>query len=155
MSEVTDAHLEEIDALFVQSSKTFSSNDGTITLNGLADSTLYFSDRPMREFGHLGHKQFVELWTRGANSFADDPPNAVISFLELEEFAPVDAVVVLRDPELGDGSISYQVDVLEGHLPEDAGPCSLFIDTFGRPLTPISLMGIRRRQRRRMRRGMV
>lgn len=155
MSEVTEEHLEEIDALFVQSGKTFSSSDGTITLHGLSDSTLYFSDRPKREFGHIGSERFVELWSQGDNSFADDPPNAVISFVELEEFPPADAVVVLRDPELGDDSISYRVDVLEGEVPEQAGPCALFIDTFGRPLTPISLMGIRRRQRRRMRRRML
>jgi hypothetical protein len=153
MSEVTDEHLAEIDALFVQSGKTFSSTNGTITLHGPSDSTLYFSDRPTREFGHIGSQRFVELWSQGENSFADDPPNAVISFVELEESPPADAVVILHSPELGDDSISYQVEVLEGEIPEQAGPCSLFIDTFGRPLTPISLMGIRRRQRRRARRG--
>ncbi len=29
--------------------------------------------------------QFVELWAEGDNSFADDPPNAVLSFAEPDD----------------------------------------------------------------------
>jgi len=36
--------------------------------------------------------------------------------------------------------------------PAHAGPVTLFIDPFGRPLSPISVYGMRRRERRRMRR---
>jgi hypothetical protein len=153
MSLVTEEYLEEIDALFVQSATTLSSSDDTITLQGLSQSTLYFSDRPKREFGHVSMKRFVELWGEGENSFAIDPPNAVLSFLELDEDAPPeDALVVLVDPRLGGDSITYTVDVLEGEIPDEAGHCSLFIDTFGRPATPVSVAGVRRRERRRARR---
>jgi hypothetical protein len=33
------------------------------------------------------------------------------------------------------------VDVLEGVLPERAGPCTVFIDSFGRTLSPASVVG--------------
>jgi hypothetical protein len=151
MSEVTEQQLEEIDALFVQSATGFSSVNDTITLHGVSNATLYFSDRPKREAGHLSTEHFVGLWDEGENSFEVDPPNAVLSFLELDDAPPEDAVVTLSSPGLSDESITYTVNVLEGEIPAQAGHCSLFIDTFGRPLSPVSVAGVRRRERRRMR----
>ena len=45
----------------------------------------------------------------------------------------------------------YPIDVLEGTVPAQTGPVTLFIDPFGRPLSPVSVAGVRRRERRRMR----
>jgi len=61
-------------------------------------------------------------------------------------------VVVIRKPRLSDGQLSYAVEALEGVLPGKSGPVTLFIDPFGRPLSPVSVCGVRRRERRRMRR---
>ena len=152
MGEITETELEDIEALFVQSAVAFTSDDGTVKLHGVTPSTLYFADRPQREVGHLTTRRFVELWGEGENSFAADPPNAVLSFLEHDSAPPEDVVVVLRDPRLQQNALVYDVDLLEGELPATAGPCSLFIDPFGRPLSPVSAAGIRRRERRRMRR---
>lgn len=44
--------------------------------------------------------------------------------------------------------LSYTANVLDGDLPGRAEGCTLFIDPFGRPLTPISVAGMRRRTRR-------
>jgi len=145
VSGTTDPQVERIDALFVQSATAFSSDAGTITLHGIADSTVYFADRPRREIGHIPSRRFVELWETGANSFAIDPPNAVLSFLDDNGGAPEDAVVVLREPRLEDGTLSYTVEMLEGTLPRSSGPCTLFIDVFGRPLAPASGAGEQRR----------
>jgi len=129
---------ERIDALFVQSATGFTSNGGgRVTLHGLAESTVYFADRPRREVGHMRSSSFVELWNAGA-SFAVDPPNAVLSFLDGED-TPDDVVVVLHDPRLDGDELTYTVDVLEGTLPERTGPCGLFIDSFGRPWSPVSV----------------
>jgi hypothetical protein len=152
MTEITEEHLEDIDALFVQNAAGFSSSEGTVTLHGLSASTLYFADRPLREVGHMSSRRFVDVWDEGENSFEIDPPNAVLSFLDHEGEPPEDAVVVLVDPRLADDELTYTVDVLEGELPRKAGPCALFIDTFGRPLSPVSVAGMRRRERRRVRR---
>ncbi len=151
--EVTERHLEEIESLFVQTAQGVTTADGKITLKTLSPSTLYFADRPKREVGHMSSEHFVDVWDEGENSFADDPPNAVLSYLDPAHDFPEDTVVVLRDPRLDDGDLTYSVDVLDGSLPKEAGPVALFIDPFGRPLSPVSLAGMNRRDRRRDRRG--
>jgi hypothetical protein len=130
---------ERIDALFVQSATGFTSERDTITLHGLAQSTVYFADRPRREVGHMRSSSFVELWDVGVYNFAIDPPNAVLSFLDGDD-APGDVVVLLHDPRLEGDSLTYRVDVLEGTLPDRTGACSVFIDSFGRPLSPASVL---------------
>lgn len=142
---------DEIEAMFVQTAGGARSDAETLTLTDLSPSTLYFSDRPQRIVGHLSPKHFVDLWGEGANSFAKDPPNAVLSFLDEGEVE--DAVVVLRYPKLEGDQITYKVEVLESKLPAKAGPCTLFIDPLGRPLSPVSVAGMHRRMRRRERRG--
>jgi hypothetical protein len=131
---------ERIDALFVQSATGLTSESGTVTLHGLAESTVYFADRPRREVGHLRSSSFIELWDVGVHSFAFDPPNAVLSFLG-DGDAPDDVAVVLHDPQLAGGELTYRVDVLEGTLPGRTGPCTVFIDAFGRPPSPVSVLG--------------
>ena len=141
MSRISDPQVERIDALFVQSATAFSSAPGSITLHGLADSTVYFADRPRREIGHIPSRRFVELWKTGASNFSVDPPNAVVSFLDEDGESPPDAVVVLREPRLEKDSLSYSVEILDGTLPARSEPCALFIDVFGRPLIPIATPG--------------
>ena len=153
MSQVTGKQLEDIEALFVQTAGSLvSDGEKTITLHGLSPSTLYFADRPEREVGHMSTRLFVELWGEGENSFAIDPPNAVLSFAQPEDRPPQDVVVTIRDPKMDGDSLSYQVDVLDGMMPPSTGPCALFIDPFGRPLSPVSAGGMHRRARRRDRR---
>jgi len=138
--DLPSAAHERIDALFVQSATGFTSNGATITLHGLAESTVYFADRPRREVGHMRSSSFIDLWDVGVYSFGIDPPNAVLSFLDGPD-APADVVVVLHDPQLGDDGLTYTVDVLEGALPDRTGACSLFIDSFGRQPSPASVLG--------------
>jgi hypothetical protein len=143
---------DEFEALYVQSAQGVTSRDGAFTLHGLAPSTLMFSDRPERIVGHLTAAQFVEGWGHGENSFLDDPPNAALSFLEEGDEIPEDVVVTLTNPRMEGADLTYNATVLEGELPSTTGACSLFIDPVGRPLSPVSVMGVRRRQRRRARR---
>jgi hypothetical protein len=153
MSEVTEERLEDIEALFVQTAGRLTTDgEKTITLNGLSPSTIYFADRPKREVGHMTTSRFVDLWGEGDNSFAVDPPNAVLSFAEPSDRTPEEVVVTISEPRLNGDSLSYDVTVLDGTLPVSTGPCALFIDPFGRPLSPVSAAGMHRRDRRRMRR---
>jgi hypothetical protein len=144
--------LEAEESMFVQTAQSITSKEGVITLCGVTPSTLYFSDRPQRVVGHMTTADFVELWGEGANSFEADPPNAVLAFLEPGDDVPEDAVVEISEPRLEDGRLSYSIELLEGSVPAQTGPATLFIDPFGRPLSPISVCGMRRRERRRMRR---
>ena len=144
--------LETEQSMFVQTARGITSDGTTLTLRDVTPSTLFFSDRPQRVVGHMTTADFVELWGEGDNSFEADPPNAVLSFVEPGADAPTDAVIVIKKPSLNDGQLSYSVDLLEGTVPIQAGPVTLFIDPFGRPLSPVSVCGVRRRERRRDRR---
>jgi hypothetical protein len=143
--------LEAEQSMFVQTARSVTSDGATVTLHDVTPATLYFSDRPQRVVGHMTTADFVDLWDEGDNSFATDPPNAVLAFVEAGADAPADAVVVIKTPVLDDGQLSYSVDVLEGTVPAQSGPVTLFIDPFGRPLSPVSVCGVRRRERRRAR----
>jgi hypothetical protein len=96
--------------------------------------------------------QFVSDWGEGDNSFAEDPPNAVLSFLQDGDAVPEEVTMVISDPQVTEDTLTYKVEVLDGKLPAKAGPCTLFIDPFGRPLSPVSVAGMNRRDRRRDRR---
>jgi hypothetical protein len=153
MTEILAEQLETEESMFVQTAQGIDSDGGTLTLRGVTPSTLYFSDRPQRVVGHMTTADFVDLWAIGDNSFEADPPNAVLSFLAPGADVPDDAVVVLTKPNLdGAGDLAYSIEVLEGTVPAHTGPVTLFIDPFGRPLSPVSVCGVRRRERRRMRR---
>ena len=143
--------LEAEQSMFVQTANAITSDGATLTLKGVTPSTLYFSDRPKRIVGHMTTVDFVDLWAEGDNSFEEDPPNAVLAFLEPGDEAPEDAVVVIQQPRLENGQLSYSIKTLEGTVPTQAGPVTLFIDPFGRPLSPVSVCGVRRRERRRAR----
>ena len=152
MDQTQVEQLETEESMFVQTAQAITSDGTTLTLGGVTPSTLFFSDRPQRVVGHMTTPQFVELWGEGDNSFATDPPNAVLSFVESGAGAPSDAVIVIKNPTLEDGKLSYAFDLLEGTVPNKTGPVTLFIDPFGRPLSPVSVCGVRRRERRRSRR---
>jgi hypothetical protein len=144
------AQADEIEALFVQSAAGMTYENGRLTLIDVAPTTLMFSDRPQRVTGHIPTEEFLDSWGDGDDSFADDPPNAVLSTFSEEEVN--DVVVVLGDPALDGDRFSFQVEILDGEMSATGGASSLFIDVIGRPMTPMSVAGVRRRGRRRGRR---
>jgi len=144
--------LEEIQALFVQTAHSADHVDGRIFLRTVGPSTLYFSDRPQRVVGHIGTPEFVGIWGVGENNFAEDPPNAVLAFIPDGKETPRDVVIEIADPVISGSDLSYTATVLEGTLPDRSAGCTLFIDPIGRPLSPVSVAGMNRRDRRRDRR---
>ncbi len=124
--------------------------NGKLTLKNLGPTTLFFSDRPDRVTGHITSEEFVGSWDKGSDSFAQTPPNAVLSVFHTDGVS--DVVVELTDPVLNDNELSYAVTILDGEMPASGGPSSLFIDTIGRPLSPMSVAGVMRREERRDRR---
>lgn len=134
----------------MQTAHGISYANGKLTLHGLAPTTLFFSDRPDRVTGHISSEEFVDSWDKGDESFASDPPNAALSIFHDDGVS--DVVVELKDPVLKGTQLTYLVDILDGEMPAVGGPSSLFIDIFGRPLSPVSVMGVRRREDRRDRR---
>jgi hypothetical protein len=110
--------------LFVQNTNSGSFQDDRLTFSGTAP-VLFFSDRPYRISGHTTLEHFIDAWDSGKGSFAEDPPNAVLSILgeNVESF-----VVVLSAPELTPDGVSYRVAVDEGTIPQKFKDASLFID---------------------------
>ena len=137
---------DEIEALFVQTAHGMRYDDGKVTLEVVAPTTLFFSDRPDRVTGHIPSREFVESWDQGSDSFASNPPNAVLSIFHLEEVN--DIVVELKDPVLLGNELTYTIEILDGEMPTSGGPIALFIDVIGRPLSPVSVAGMHRRDRR-------
>jgi len=153
-SRTAQASAEEkahvVDYLFVQNGREASLKAGILRLKGIAPDTLYFADRPDRIVGRVTTKEYVDKWGKGEDSFADDPPNAVLSIHH--DPVPQDIVVVLRNPRLEGADLVYDAEVLDGEKEAEGTAASLFIDQIGRPLTPISIAGANRRERRRDRR---
>ena len=151
MSTGTDAFAQEEGAewLFVQTAESVTLADGVLTLQGVSPATLFFSDRPERISAHGLTSQFVTYWQNlGDDSFGDDPPNATLAIIKNDEAD--DVVLTLMDPKLDGNALTYAVTVLEGEDSLQGGPCSLFVDPVGMPLTPVSAAGVRRRTIRRV-----
>jgi len=148
--EETNDDDQDVDFLFVQNALAVTLSEGVLSMIGITPKTLYFSDRPDRIVGRVTTQEFVNHWSKGEDSFAANPPNAVLSTLQGPN--PQDIVVVLREPLLDNGELSYKVEILDGVSEIEGGASTLFIDIIGRPLTPLSVAGVRRRTRRRTRR---
>ncbi len=133
--------------LFVQSSAGMRYADGVLILSNVSPITILFSDRPERLAGHMATSDFVPFWSEGDDSFESNPPNADLALLEEGQVENV--VVTLHEPRLEGHDLSYKVKLLEGQPPASGGAASLFIDIIGRPLTPVSFAGARRRMWRR------
>ena len=135
--------LGKVTLLFVQSAEGAAISNGKMTLKKISATTIFFSDRPERIAGHLTTKDFVPFWSEGNDSFASNPPNATLSVLQESKMG--DVVLELRNPNLADDELSYDVKILEGTLADPGGACSLFIDVIGMPRTPVSYAGGARR----------
>jgi hypothetical protein len=136
-------------AMFVQSARGMSFEEGQLTLTGASPNILYFCDRPVREAGHMTWDALMELGTTGEDSFAVDEPNAAVSV-----FVPggnvIEAIVTLTGkPSMSDGVAVYSVVMLEGELPNVGDETVIFIDPIGRPRSPTSVAGSHRRHRHR------
>ena len=142
-----------VELLFVQRSRGMTYEKGALTLVDVDPDTLYFADRPQDIAGFLSYKELVDMVGSGPDSFRDDPPNATLIILEDEDAAEV--VMELSEPPRVDASnlVFPGINIIEGELPAVGGVSALFIDTIGRPLSPVSVAGVHRRHRRRRRRA--
>ncbi len=118
--------LAGVQVLFAPQAAAMRFDGKVLTLTGVAPAITFFADRPNRLAGHLTPAQFADIWNATADSFKNDPPNAAVSVLG----APGGPAVVelTRLAAVTGDTMSFEVRVLDGTLPEQAGPVSLFID---------------------------
>lgn len=114
------AEADEIEALFVQTAHGMSYENGKLTLDSLAPTTLFFSDRPDRVTGHITTEEFVNSWDKGPDSFESNPPNAVLSIFHTDTVS--DIVVELTDPVHTGSQLTYSAEILDGEMPATGGP---------------------------------
>lgn len=125
---------QKVELLFVQNSTgmKYDPAAGTLRLQNVARSTLFFTDRPVRMAGHYHTRQeFLPLWSEGPDSFAKNPPNATLSMLEVGNPDLQNVVMKLRNPRMEGNDLLYDITVLEGKLPRSAEGSVLFIDVLG------------------------
>jgi hypothetical protein len=119
-----------------------------LTLYGVGQSTIWFTDRPDRNAGHMQTGQLVDNWAVGENNFAANPPNAALDILDGTDEADL-LIIELFNPEYdaASGTLSYRVKILtdaDGGLeafntradhaaaiPAQFGHAALFIDNAG------------------------
>src|SRR4051794_40932515 len=75
--------LNEIEGLFAQTAQSAEHVDGRNFRCSVRPSAPSFSDWPQHVVCHIGMSEFVGIWGDGENSFAADPPNAVLAFFLL------------------------------------------------------------------------
>ena len=136
------AEEELVEYLFVQHAQSVTLKDGILTLEGIGDDVLYFSDRPHRVVGRETVEWFVQAWDEGEESFAASPPNAVLTVKKEQEL--VDLTLVLTQPVLNDRTLVYTVHVLDGPESGSGELAALFIDTFVRQLRGRAKEGLKR-----------
>lgn len=111
---------------YVQQASSMQYDGTTLTLQGIAPSTVFFSDRPYRLTGQMPIDYFAGLWDAPDGPFASDPPNAAISVLANSNEEP--AIVELTSARVDGSNIHYGVKVLSGKLPENAENIAVFVD---------------------------
>lgn len=122
---------EEIRWLFVQSSASGSFDGTSLTLDQVPP-TLMFSDRPNRVTGHMTTSHLLDAWAEGDNSFAEDPPNAVLSIFGDSKEPTLATIELVGKPTMDGERLTYSIRVLEGSIPATFGSSSLFIDHWRR-----------------------
>jgi len=125
-TQIQDVVAGDTDYLFVQTADTGTYADGVLTLSGVP-TTVFFSDHPRREVGHMPNDEFAAQWDdTDDDDDEDDLPGAVLSIHDAEDAAAV--VEILGPPTVSDQTFTYQVEILDGEIPAAFGAASLFID---------------------------
>jgi hypothetical protein len=119
--------------MFVQTAEGIRADAATLRLIGVAQQTVYFTDRPVRMAGHLPMAAYLEEWTTaaGRDNFTADPPNATLSVFEPGQATNQLAVIVISHPVVEGNDLIYRYRLLEGTMPRTGGQASLFIDWIG------------------------
>lgn len=122
--------------LFFQNSSKASitqqkNNSYTLTLNNSSDFVSYFTNRPARISGVMKLPEFLALWSDKTikDNFAENPPNVALVIVT-EKGERLNAIAELKDPIYRQGSLSYQLDVINNQ-PLPSGKLqhvALFID---------------------------
>jgi uncharacterized protein YjbI with pentapeptide repeats len=91
----------------------------TVTLNGVNDHATQFADRPIRNAYVLSTTDLVDRWDTW---FANDPPNAVLSYTEAGDPMPHNIVVELTNPIYDESARTLAFTARHLHRQPDLSP---------------------------------
>ena len=131
-------NMTKVKLLFIQGAESGSISEvnattKTLQLNDVSDKTILFSDRPDRIVSTTNTTDFIGNWSTGTNSFAIDPPNAVL-VLDDEQQKQELAVIELYNPEYDPEANTLKFDITAENatssidLPLKFGQSTLVID---------------------------
>ena len=141
-----------VDFLFVLEAQNVKFEGNQMTLIDVSTKTLFFTDRPDEIAGYYSFNQFMDVVTKGPDSFEEDPPNATLVLWKGNESVNVVLKLSSKPVLKGANLVFPSVEFIMGEELAHGGKAALFIDTLGHPLSPGSIAGVHRRHRRRRRR---
>jgi hypothetical protein len=123
----------KVQLMFVQSAEGLKADDTTLRLVNVSSQTLWFTDRPVRQAGHIPMRAYLEEWTAasGPNNFSKDPPNATLSVVQPNQRENTLTVVKISEPKLDGKDLVYRYALIEGQMPRSGADTALFIDWIG------------------------
>jgi hypothetical protein len=123
----------QVQLMFVQSADGLKADDKTLRLLNVSQQTIWFSDRPVRQAGHMSLKDYMKEWSAaaGPNNFSKDPPNATLSVNQQGKEENTLTVVEISDPKVDGKDLVYTYKLIEGQMPKTGAAPSLFIDWIG------------------------
>ncbi|EDM72281.1 hypothetical protein RAZWK3B_08526 [Roseobacter sp. AzwK-3b] len=113
---------------FVQTAKSIEIQGNKLVVPVKRD-VFAFTSRPKRKHGYLTAGQFVALWKDGKANFTDTPPNAVLTWADVDRVH--EAEIVLTGAHMGPSAaaVIFEFEFVVGAaLPETARSISLFVD---------------------------
>lgn len=119
--------------MFVQSADSLKADDKTLRLVNVSQQAIWFSDRPVRQAGHMSLQEYMKEWTAaaGPNNFSKDPPNATLSVYQPGKDGNSLTVVEISEPKVEGKDLVYAYKLIEGQMPKSGAAPSLFIDWIG------------------------
>jgi len=113
--------------LFVHTAVSAKILNATTIVMPVTKKIFAFTDRPYRKQYYMTGQRYADLWTHsGENSFQDDPPNAVLTWVDGEEMKDVE--VVITHAVSDSNTITYTINDTSGVIAGDIVDASLFVD---------------------------
>ena len=103
--------------------------EGDILMVPVNREIFAFTDRPERRHAHLNAHEFAMGWDERENSFLEDPPNVVITWVEDGEVERIEAVFTDASVQDLGRSISYVVTGADlNEMPDVMSDVSIYVD---------------------------